>query len=236
MTRKQRPRGTTTREAVVNAALAVADRDGLDALTIRSVAERVEAPPMSLYTHFANKDELLDLMYAEIARRMYADDGHPTWQGALRALCHRVRAILSDHPHWVGLITRSAPGIDIPVRERVLALMGADGMSATEAFRAFSSTALFAIGLVLMEQTLGGPDHQSALQKRFTRLKAWAESEQHEQAVTRSAVKNMSRFDFDDNFAFAVAAYIAGLDANRDAASTKSDETALSRLDDGSAA
>jgi DNA-binding transcriptional regulator YbjK len=46
--RKQRPRGTITRDAVVSAGLVVADRDGVEQLTIRAVADQVGAPAMSL--------------------------------------------------------------------------------------------------------------------------------------------------------------------------------------------
>jgi len=81
-TRRQRPRGSITREAVVFAALAVVDRQGPQALTIRSVARQVGAPPMSLYTHFANKDELMDLMVSEIVRHLYRDNGNATWQSS----------------------------------------------------------------------------------------------------------------------------------------------------------
>ena len=67
--RRQRPRGTTRPEAVVDAALKVVDEVGVDGLTIRAVAGLVGAPPMSLYTHFDNKEGLLDFMNAEISRR-----------------------------------------------------------------------------------------------------------------------------------------------------------------------
>src|SRR6187455_63643 len=136
--RKQRPRGTTTREAVVNAALKVADRLGLEALTIRGVAEEVSAPPMSLYVHFANKNQLLDLMYAEVSRRMYEDDHLPTWQGELFRLCQRVRGVLIEHPNWASLLSRPTPPLAVPMRERVLALMVADGMSEAQAFKVLS--------------------------------------------------------------------------------------------------
>jgi AcrR family transcriptional regulator len=68
--RRQRPRGTITQDAVIDAALTIVDRAKVDGLTIRAVARQVGAPPMSLYSHFANKEQLLDLMYGELVRRM----------------------------------------------------------------------------------------------------------------------------------------------------------------------
>src|ERR1700753_1666688 len=97
--RRQRPRGTITQDAVTDAALVILDRSGVDGLTIRAVARQVGAPPMSLYSHFENKEQLLDLMYAEIVRRMYPDQGHGTWQSELFALCQHIRALLLEHPN-----------------------------------------------------------------------------------------------------------------------------------------
>jgi AcrR family transcriptional regulator len=104
--RTRRQRGSTKREAVVSAALAIADQDGLAGLTIRAVADRVGAPTMSLYTHFRNKNELLDLMLMEIAARIYICERHPTWQAEMLALCRRVYHLLSEHPKWIPLLSR----------------------------------------------------------------------------------------------------------------------------------
>lgn len=212
--RKQRPRGSTTREAVVNAALNVADRNGLDGLTIRGVAEEVAAPPMSLYVHFANKNQLLDLMYAEVARRMYADEGLPTWQSELFRLCHRVRDILTEHPNWAALLSRPATAA-VPMRERVLALMVDDGMTEPQAFKALSGIMLSAIGMVLAEITMRAPDGKSAMEVRFDRMKQILEElpgEEH--ARTRAAMQSLEHFNLGDTFSFTVGALISGVSAS----------------------
>lgn len=211
--RKQRPRGSTTREAVVNAALNVADRNGLEGLTIRGVAEEVAAPPMSLYVHFANKNQLLDLMYAEVARRMYADEGLPTWQSELFRLCHRVRDILTEHPNWAALLSRPATAA-VPVRERVLALMVGDGMSEPHAFKALSGILLTAIGIVLAELAMRSPDGTSAIEVRFERMKQILEDlPGDEHARTRVAMQSLEHFNLGDTFSFTVGALISGVSA-----------------------
>jgi AcrR family transcriptional regulator len=217
MTRNQRPRGATTRCEVVNAALAIADRDGLDGLRIRSIAKLVGAPPMSIYTHFSNKEELLDLMYEEVSRRMYVDEGNPTWQAELVALCHRVRSILKDHPKWAPLLARPASPLAVPLRERVLTLMTADRMPEADAFKSLSSAALVGVGLTLMELTLKGPQGESAVQQRFERLKEWVETPPgQDHPVTRSAISKLGPRVLDDTFSYAVRALITGLEASRD--------------------
>lgn len=70
----RRRRGATTQSQVVDAALAVADQVGIDRLTIRAVAKLADVPTMSLYSHFSSKDELLDLMHAEVTQRLFSDE------------------------------------------------------------------------------------------------------------------------------------------------------------------
>ena len=67
---RRRPR--LSRERVVEAALAIADADGLGALTIRSLATELGVKPMSVYYHVAGKDDILaalvDVVFGEIGR------------------------------------------------------------------------------------------------------------------------------------------------------------------------
>jgi len=214
--RKQRPRGSITQEAVVSAALSVADRDGVEHLTIRAVSNLVGAPPMSLYTHFANKNELLDLMYAEISRRMYTYEGHSTWQAELLALCHRVRGLLTEHPRWVALLSRAAPPLAIPMRENILKQMVADGMTPTDALMSLSSAVLTTIGLVLVDQVMKKPDGGSTLDERFARLKQWADTpDAHGNLETRTALSKHDTLERDYLFQFFTSALIAGFETKR---------------------
>src|SRR5690348_9131896 len=58
--RTRRPRGSLTREQVVDAALALADQDGLDALTMPTLARRLECGVMTIYGYIDSKEDLLD--------------------------------------------------------------------------------------------------------------------------------------------------------------------------------
>src|SRR4051812_6220593 len=198
--RQQKPRGTTTREAVVNAALDVVDRVGGDALTIRAVAAAVGAPPMSLYTHFANKEELLDLMYAEMAQRLYADPGQDTWEAQLFALASQVRRTLLEHPHWAVLLSRPAQPMSVGMREHVLKLMTNAGMTPGDALRAFSSVIMVTIGLAFVELTFQDPDGASSFSRRFDRAREWFERADRSEPTTRQAFAAAKRFDFGETF------------------------------------
>ena len=202
----------------MSAALDVVDRDGYDGLTIRAIATLVGAPPMSLYTHFANKEELLDLMYQEVTRRLYVDSGNATWQVEMLAIAHNVRTTLLAHTGWTHLLARRAPPTPVPVRERLLALMVRDGMSSSGALRSLGSVIGSAIGLTLFELTFMEPDGSSRLTQRLDALKDWLVSEGKGdiEPTTRQAVTQGPRFDFKSSFHFTLATLIAGLSVSSD--------------------
>lgn len=196
----------------MHAALDVVDRVGVSALTIRAVARRVGAPPMSLYTHFANKEELLDLMFAEISRRLYADTGRDTWQAELVALGHQVRRGLLEHPRWTPLLARPTPTLDISARARVLGMMSEAGMAPEHALRTLASFMLVAVGLALVELTFREPDGESSFGKRFDRLRTWLENEAPpgHSDLARAAMAGMRRLDLSENFDFAMRGLVQG--------------------------
>jgi AcrR family transcriptional regulator len=195
----------------------VIDTVGIDGLTIRSVAKVAGAPPMSLYTHFSNKNQLLDLVYSGLSRRLYADDNMPTtWQADLFTLARHVHSVLIAHPRWIPVLSRPAVPLDVPIRERILKQMVDDGMSPETAMAALTSLLVTTIGLVLVDVTLREPDGQPAMTKRYDRLRAWAEASPNgDNPVTRAALSKFRRLNLDENFLLAIRSLIAGLDANR---------------------
>jgi AcrR family transcriptional regulator len=213
---KVRARRKLTREAIVNAGLVVADRDGVDALTIRSVAELVAAPAMSLYIHVSSKDELLDLMHCEISRRMYEGDEKPTWQEELSAVCHRVRRILREHPRWAALSQRPfAPMPALPARERLLQLMTDDHLALDEAFKILMTVLTAAVSYAKVELATVGADGKPLLTTRFERTRAKIEGvPEVAYTLTEAAVAKLGPFDFDESFSFMIRALIRGLTAS----------------------
>jgi AcrR family transcriptional regulator len=200
---------------VVNAALLVVDRVGIEGLTIRALAAAVGAPPMSLYSHFKNKEALLDLMYAEVAYQLYADAEHPTWQSALEGLCHQVRGVLLQHPRWLPLLSRPALPRAVPLRERILSLMMSAGVPPEDALASMTNASLISIGLTMVELSFQRPRGTSVLADRFERLRRWAEKEPSadQQPTTRAAFAKMRRLDLAHNFSVSVSTFIKGLEA-----------------------
>ncbi|WP_187414836.1 TetR/AcrR family transcriptional regulator [Nonomuraea sp. PA05] len=99
------PRGALDREAVVAAALEIADRDGLGGVTMARVAEALGGSPMSLYRHLHDKQELLDavadLAVSEIPA--IVQDGRP-WRVRLEEFALEVRRCALRHPALVEIV------------------------------------------------------------------------------------------------------------------------------------
>ncbi|MCK9876404.1 TetR/AcrR family transcriptional regulator [Frankia sp. AgPm24] len=90
-----------TREEIVDAAVSLADAEGLPAVSIRRVAAVLSARPMSLYSHFDRKDDLLALMHDRVTAEVLVPEPLPAdWRAALRAIAHHTRQTCLRHP-WL---------------------------------------------------------------------------------------------------------------------------------------
>lgn len=90
---------TLSAQRIAATAVAVADVDGLDAITMRRLATELDVAPMAAYRHVANKDEVLELMvdlvYGEVVLPTWTD-----WRTTLRAMALAIHALYLRHP-WL---------------------------------------------------------------------------------------------------------------------------------------
>jgi AcrR family transcriptional regulator len=103
------PRQGLTVDRVVAAAIELADAEGVQAVTMRRVAQALGVAPMSLYTYVPGKAELLDLMldtaYAHMAR---TDLSNMPWRARVAAVAHDNRDLYEQHP-WAATVCASRP-------------------------------------------------------------------------------------------------------------------------------
>ncbi|MEV7420005.1 TetR/AcrR family transcriptional regulator [Streptomyces sp. NPDC089919] len=142
-------RPSFSREAITAAAVAVADAEGLDAVTMRRVAAEVGAGVMSLYSYAPDKDTLLELMVDHITAELAATDP-PTgdWRADLKALAHLQRAHMLRHP-WLpaALATRRSPGPHtLAVLEHALAVLRPSGLAGGAKIEVFAQLTAFVAG------------------------------------------------------------------------------------------
>lgn len=100
-------RNRLSTQAIVDTAIALADVDGLDAVSIRRVAAILQVRPMSLYTHIASKDELFALMADHLVGTVIVEPPLPEdWREALSLISRKVFVMFSSHPWLLALFTR----------------------------------------------------------------------------------------------------------------------------------
>jgi AcrR family transcriptional regulator len=90
--------GPLSREAVVAAAVALADRDGIDRLSMRPLAAGLKVEAMSLYNHVRNKDDLIDSMVEAVVAKIVRPAAGPDWRVGLRDRALSMRAAFLAHP------------------------------------------------------------------------------------------------------------------------------------------
>lgn len=97
-----------SREAIVTSALALADAEGLGAVTIRRLAGDHGVTPMALYWHFKDKDLLFDGMVERVLDEVeiptYPPDGVPAWHVRLRDVCEALLESFRRHPEVADLV------------------------------------------------------------------------------------------------------------------------------------
>jgi len=133
---KATSRVTLTPQTVVEGALALADAEGLEAVTIRRLAKELGVTPMALYWHFRSKDELLEGMAVRIFEEIdLSVDTSATWQAQLRALLGSMVSVLRAHPSTAILLSTRTASSEGALRatEVVLDILGRGGFSPTEA-------------------------------------------------------------------------------------------------------
>src|SRR5438270_2408762 len=98
---------TLTRERVCEAALALVDEEGLDALSMRRLGTRLHVEAMSLYRHVRDKADLLDALHAavlgDLAAELRPQAGPTDWRELLARLARALRKALLAHPKVVPL-------------------------------------------------------------------------------------------------------------------------------------
>jgi AcrR family transcriptional regulator len=108
------------RERIVAAAVALADEGGLEAVSLRKVAARLNAGPMRLYGYISTKDELFDLMLDEVNAEILPEEQPGDWRETLRVLAHRTRQAALRH-EWLADLLGGRP------------TLGPNGLAVTEA-------------------------------------------------------------------------------------------------------
>jgi AcrR family transcriptional regulator len=147
------PRAHLSREAVLDAAVQLADEDGLDAVTMRRLARALGSEAMSIYYHVPGKDDLLVAMADRVVDEMEPARPSPDWRASVTAAMVSRRTVLQRHP-WAADLLMSAARLT-PARTRqmeaLLATLQAAGFEGDLADHAYHAIDITVWGFALWE-------------------------------------------------------------------------------------
>ena len=202
-----------TRERVLRAAMDLADAEGLGALTMRALAERLGVKPMALYHHVANKEEILDgivdVVFAEI--ELPTADGD--WREAMRRRAASARDVLGRHPWAIALMeSRTSPGpATLRHHDTVLGIFRGAGFSIALTAHAYALLDSYVYGFALQEAMLPihGSDAASEVAESIMERFATGEYPHMVELATEHVMR--PGYDFGDEFGFGLELILDGL-------------------------
>jgi AcrR family transcriptional regulator len=166
----RRPRGLS-RERIVDAAIQLADSDGLGALSMARLAERLGCGTMSLYRHIANKDELVTFMMSAGPGPPPAPSDRADWRGALTDWATGLWDVYHDHP-WVLQAAAAGPPADpgqLAWLDAGLAGLGNTGLSERDKLAAIMAILHFVRGAAALDIEAAahteGPEYPALLRR-----------------------------------------------------------------------
>lgn len=157
--KKQRqalPDAGLSKQRVVVEAIRLADREGVQGLSMRRLAGALGAGAMSIYHYVANKEELLDAMIDVVFEEIELPPVETDWQSAMRRRTESARQVLARHPWAIGLMeSRTSPGpAHLRHREAVTACLRRAGFSVVMATHANWLLDAYLYGFALQEASL----------------------------------------------------------------------------------
>jgi len=154
---KPRAHPPITRERALDAAMELADSGGIEAVTMRRLAQELGVEAMSLYYHVANKDAVLDgmvdIVFGEIA---LPSTMSPDWRTSMRERAVSMREVMLSHPWATGIMeSRTSPGpATLAHHNAMIGCLRHCGFSIPMAAHAFSLMDAYIFGFVLSEVNL----------------------------------------------------------------------------------
>jgi AcrR family transcriptional regulator len=149
-------RSRLSRERVLRAAIDQADAVGLEALSMRKLAEILDVAPMALYRHVANRDDLIDGMIDIVFSEVALPSSGADWKQQMRRRAISLRDVLSRHRWAIGLMeSRRNPGpANLRHHDAVLGSLRAGGFDIVGTAHAYSLLDSYIYGFALTKMNL----------------------------------------------------------------------------------
>lgn len=211
-------RPALTPERIIEAAVSVADRGGLAAVSMRHVGRELGVEAMSLYHHLAGKEALLDSLADWVFTQIALPEPDRPWRTAMTERATSARAALSAHPWALGLVeSRRSPGPAVlRHHEAVLANLRTNGFGVVLASHAFSAIDAYVYGFVMTELNLPFDAEEGAAGfVEEIRDALGPERYPHLVAMIAEQVEG-GGYDYGDEFGFGLDLVLDGLERHLD--------------------
>ena len=182
-------RAALSRERVLQTAVALAARDGIESLSMRKLADELGAGAMSLYHYVPNKEDLLDGMVDIVFAEIELPSTDVDWRTALRRRAIATREVLNRHRWAVGLMeSRTTPGAaSYALHNAVLGCLREGGFSIELTIQAYSVMDSYIYGFALQEKSLPFDDAEGGAAVAQEQVRQFAEQAQEQQSAALAA-------------------------------------------------
>lgn len=212
-------------ESIVRTALELLDAEGLEAVSMRKVAQRLGTGAASLYAYVRNKDELHELMLDLVIGEIELQEPDPgNWRGQLREVLLRQVEVLAAHPGIAQVVMRTPAPTGpnaLAVTEMMLSILRAGGLQDQDAAWATDILALYATAAAMeLSADFGLSDAErdermAQVQRYFAELPA----ERFPTLV--SMLPALSSGDYQDRFQFGLDLILSGLESRAEPQAAK---------------
>jgi len=154
---RRRPRGSLNQRVILDAALAVSERGGLDAVTFQALGAELGAHPTAVYRHFRDKDELLLAMIDALHAETLAELPGPTddWAADLAAIANHTHAVFLRHPSVAAYAYRtSRHEHEFQIVERIIDCLRRAGFNDADTARLYRVFGDFVLGYSALDAGL----------------------------------------------------------------------------------
>jgi AcrR family transcriptional regulator len=207
-------RQSLSQERIIESAVSLADKIGVDALTIRKLAIALKVKPMTIYHYVPNKetiiDGMVDMVFSEIDLPMIDID----WKSAMRQRSASARAVLARHPWAVPLMdSRRTPGnATLRQFDAVIGCLRKGGLSVEMTAHAYAAIDAYIYGFAIQEASLPATsgDEMTELAESIIETTAMDEYPHLMELTTQHVLQ--PGYDFGNEFDFGLNLILDGLE------------------------
>lgn len=199
-----------TRDKIGDAAIRFVESEGLEKLSMRNLAAKLNIEAASLYNHIKNKADLLDLIQEHLYSQLAADYTEKSWQNHLRALAHATRHGLLKYPGIVTLFaTRPTVTTSSLIQvEKTLKVLLKAGFKSSEVMMIYRNFHVFILGHVLAEVGRVPGEIDSSHEPKLENINM------EHYPVLKKVHQYKSNTDFEKGFKMGLEMIIKGLELN----------------------